>query len=249
VIKLKDILLERESDIHKIFGNFAFVDPNQFEPPLGQRWASAMGDLQNTHSTEPNTDDEREILFALFRWLSGSSDLSANELAKYETILKKAKKRYPEVFDTNLPPNTPIYRGLRRTHASKFDIELEKTKPEDWTRDVTDPKLFVYKKKIKYAPNRPIQSWTIDSEVARTWFTNEDRMILISTIDNNFYLNPNSIEIIYQGEQEIIHFGKTYRKPINLAISITKYVNLFTPADMDKFDFLKSLQPEYYNKQ
>jgi hypothetical protein len=233
MIKLKEILLEIETDVDKAFGKFAF--------DLG--------------GFEGNTKTEDKLYTLIGDWLYDAS--TDSELYKYKNLLQRAKQKFPKIFKPEAPNGTTLYRGVSGTEGPLLDI-LKKKKIVDlkynFNRDlfsqhfeeIASPSTptyvpwYRYKTPIKYKPHKFLQSWTDDGDIAIGF---NAKFLLETKQDDDFIFNRvwlrNTNMGIYQpglddgdgyDERETIHFGKSYRSDVYLIVSsrfLDGYISYF----------------------
>lgn len=214
MIKLKHILIEDE--ISDKFGNVAFGG------------SAKIAALQNK-DREKDTEFEKEILKKIKLWVN--AELQSDEsIYDNRNIIKKASKKFPEIFKPYTSNGTYLYRGLSGFASSNsLRDSVLKTKSEDWTESVITG-WYNFKKPIKYTPHKLVQSWSDDFKVAYK-FSNTSRMgggILMTKQSDEFFFNQKFIEIIYSGryESEVLHIGQSYKNDVELLISKKWYSEL-----------------------
>jgi hypothetical protein len=218
MIKLKDILSEAETDPKKAFGDIVFGDISQ------DNFFKKLVKLQGKTGSEKNTKIENLILSYLLQWLMDSSATTSNHLYKNKDLLKNAKTKFPSIFKPETPNGTEVYRGL---HDISRNITLplrQKSDYNDYTKIKIGAEVFYrYDKPISYKPHRDVQSWTSNVNVSKRFGRHG---ILISEQNDEYFFNQKVMDYLFSSvggdrrENEILHFGKEYSKPVFIAISL-----------------------------
>lgn len=214
MLKLKNILHEFDESPNTVFQRVAFGDPKE---PYSQE----LSLLQHKRDGELNTPSEDYILTLLQRWVMSSTDDVADKLFRRYKFFKKASHMYPGIFAPKTEVGTILYRGLEYLNDQLWGV-IQGTEIHEW-RDVEyDGEIYwIYIKPVTYVPERPVQSWTNDPNVSENF---SGDAVLITKQDNHFLFNKDAIAIIFgYDESEILHFGKTFRNPIYLAVTDSIY--------------------------
>lgn len=165
---------------------------------------------------EPDTDEEAELLDAIERWTGITRDSTKLVKLADKGVLKKAKKKYPKVFAPSQPNGTIMYRGIEHMTGEFLQELMDSTTEKDWVYTPWSG-MYVCKKPVKYTPHSELQSWTYDKKVAK-FFAQSG--IFITKQDDDFYFNPDALKAISgMKETEVIHFGKTYKNPVYVAVA------------------------------
>lgn len=234
MIKLKDILLEVETDVDKVFGKVAFPEHPE---DLG---------FDKDPNIEPNTALEDKLIYLLGRWIKSSTRAKPiSDLYRYRELFQKAKQKFPKIFKPKEPNGTTLYRGLsidtgkyihlpllkkaRKIPKSKLNYKyLYKFVMDEFEHDsVTD--MIRYKSPVKYKPHQQLQSWTTDKNIALNF---NDSYILETKQDDDFIFNADWFEEYFQTgfyEDETIHFGKTYKNEIYLLMDKDYLESMINP--------------------
>jgi len=215
----------------KIFGNFAFAD--EFNPI--NKTARL---LQGTKEFEPDTKLEDKIFEMLTTWTQNPSN--AQNIYIKRDILQQAKKDYPKVFAPNF--KGLVYRGLS---ASFEELDFPKNlilRDFEKISVSRDNNYFLYKKPIQYKPKKNVESWTTDIKTAISFGGN---VVLISKVDDSFYMNPDVMNEIYYGadEDETIKIGKEFTKNVFVMVrdleDVADYIKKNSVMKLDTLKFTK----------
>lgn len=217
MIKLKGILSEAETDPKKAFGDIVFGDTSQDD------FFKKLVKLQGKTGFEKNTKIENLILSYLLQWVYNPSGTISHYLYRNKDLLKTAKTKFPSIFKPETPNGTEVYRGLKNIPNSLIYNLQKKYDPNDYTKVKIGGKVFYrYDKPILYKPERDVQSWTSNENVAKRFAQSG---ILTSEQNNEYFFNQKVMNYLMsyingRSENEILHFGKEYSKPVFIAISI-----------------------------
>lgn len=210
MIKLKNIL--QEDEVEDNFGKVAFGEIPKFVKMQGKK-------------REENTEFEEQLLILLRRWAKGFTPESSSGLYTHFNLFKKASKKFPSIFLPETPNGTEIYRGLQ--DADTLIPQLKETKPSEWKkwkRDSLD--MRIYSNPIEYTPNRDIQSWTTNLDVAINFANKRDSgwagnspILLLSKQTDEFLFSQKVMTYMWgRNESEILHFGKKYKEKVYVII-------------------------------
>jgi hypothetical protein len=231
MIKLKDILLELDTDPKKVFGDIVFGDKKH------NKFYNKIVNLQGKTGSEQNTKDEEIILKILLKWVGSNNKKVVNNLYSYEDLFKNAAKVFPSIFKPTTPDGTTIYRGIRVVNE-KTILKLKKTSPKDWKKIKFGSIQYVKcMKPIQYTPHLEIQSWTTSKTVAHEFgskLSSKDGVwgynggILISKQNDEYLFNQKVMNLLFgeSKEDEILHFGNKYSEEVFIAIPETSYNGL-----------------------
>ena len=221
MIKLKDILLLIEdlpTNVKDAFGKTAFGSMKNISAMQGKR------------STEKNTEFEKELLILLRTWVQQSTNSTAEKLYKRFDILKKAAEVFPTILKPSTPNGTMLYRGLRSANPNIINVLLDANASdfEEVLKDDSNPyskfypRWYRYIHPIKYNPRRLVQSWSSTQSVGHK-FT--DSVIISTTQNDEFLFNQNLMNHLFKKEveDEVLHFGTDYSKPVYIMISKNFY--------------------------
>lgn len=214
MIKLKDILNETDAEVKSTFGNTAFGDTSSSNI-RGQKFLNLQG---KKGQPEINTKLEAEIMSVLVGWTSRTNTLRADYLMSKEQLFRKAAKVFPMIFKPETPNGTDLYRGLKYTQNKTIENSLKGTKPKDYKKVKHGMNTYYsYVKPINYEPHMSVQSWTSNVESAAHF---GDSAILTTKQDDDFLFNQIAMSIFYgRGmENEILHFGKSYKNPVFIMV-------------------------------
>lgn len=243
MIKLKDILSEED------FGKYMFGDPTQNPEVVGpvsipydeyEHRIKKLMQYAGYSEPENNTPDEDTILRLLLQWLHTGKSTTAMNLSQYKTILKRFRSKYSKILKPDTPNGTYLYRGTRKL----FDVQIEAltTLNKDGTRTMIDIdklethrigsafKYIVAPNKVRYKPHKPIQSWT--SKAGKALAFNQ-YTVLRTKQNDDFFFNQNALNILYDDEYEVIHFGDAYKEDVEILINTQAL-----PALKDELDAL-----------
>lgn len=232
MLKLKDILQEKSNDPKKVFQNIAFgsssgvTDDNEDgdSEALIARILALQGDPTEE---ERNTEEEGKILDYFQQWVISSSGTVADAIYGYKALIKRAMQAFPTIFKPETPTGTPVYR-LITASTKDFVKVIQKAKIEDFEQiklpqDTRDDVLFYkYKKPVTYRPHRQVQSWTTEKGILRAF---PEGSVLISTQDDDYMMNQKFMSAVYGfgDERELLHFNKTYKSKVYIAIPETVF--------------------------
>jgi hypothetical protein len=212
-----------------LLGKYAFADKYSAVNKTARQ-------LQRTKEYEDNNSYERRLLEILTDWTYSPSNYS--QIYSQRDNLKKLKKEYPSIFKPNF--NGLIYRGLSVT-PKEID-RLEKIDLKDFEKIYFQDKYYyLYKKPIKYNPIKNVESWTISSKIASDFGKD---VILVSKIDDNFYMNPKIMNSIFYGrkEDEVLHLGKNFIKKVYAMIDESEFENLLIKIKLNRIDRVSKLK-------
>lgn len=234
MIRLKNILQEKSNDSKKAFQKIAFGDPASDDELEVQILHQTIANLQGKEPTEEDTEEEKRILSYFEDWTNAASGRTASALYGEKSLFKQATKDFPEIFRPATPIGTPVYRLL--TLLPKVLMEkIRKAKIEDFEiihlpQNMSDDVVFYkYKKPIQYSPHRLVQSWTSEKGVLRAM---PDGCVLCSIQDEDYMMNQNFMSAVYSSqvpdsdEHEMLHFNKSYKNKIYLAIPEDTFVEI-----------------------
>jgi len=229
MIKLKPILQESTPTPSSIFQKIAFGDPRE---PVGK----GLSRLQHKKPVEANTQSEQYVLELLKRWVMSSTDDVAERLFVNYKLFKRASRLYPNIFLPKTEVGTLLYRGLNYLTPDLLR-KVKETKSYDWRQVQYDEQdYWIYSKSVEYTPERNVQSWTDVVEVSELF---SGDAVLVTRQDNHFLFNKEAIAVIFgSDESEILHFGKTFRNPVYLAVNDYIYRKYVLPSETPK---LKSI--------
>lgn len=212
-----------------IFQKIAFGDPRE---PVG----GDLARLQKKKPVEANTESEQYVLELLKRWVMSSTDDVAQRLFVNYKLFKRASRLYPNIFRPKTEAGTLLYRGLNYLTPDLLR-KVKETKSYDWRQVQYDEQdYWIYSKPVEYIPERNVQSWTDEVEVSELF---SGDAVLITRQDNHFLFNKDAIAVIFgSDESEILHFGKTFRNPVYLAVNDYIYHKYVLPSETPK---LKSI--------
>jgi len=212
--KRKSILRESTPTPSSIFQRIAFGDPRE---PVG----TDLARLQRKNPTELNTRGEQYVLNLLKRWVMSSTDSIANRLFVNYKLFKRASRLYPSIFAPKTEVGTLLYRGLNNLTPSLME-KVKHTNAKDWRNVIYSGEIYwIYSKPVDYAPERNVQSWTDVVDISAIF---SGDAVLVTRQDNHFLFNKDAIAVIFgSDESEILHFGKTFRNPVYLAINNELY--------------------------
>lgn len=205
-----------------IFQKIAFGDPRE---PVGK----GLSRLQHKEPIEANTHSEQYVLELLKRWVMSSTDDIAQRLFLNYRLFKRASRIYPKIFAPKTEVGTILYRGLNYL-TPKLLQKVQETKSYDWRQvQYNQRDYWIYSKPVEYTPERLVQSWTDSIEISGL-FSRE--AVLITKQDNHFIFNKEAIAVIFgSDESEILHFGKTFRNPVYLAVNDQTYRKYVSPSE------------------
>ena len=209
MIKLKYFL--KEDVVDDKFGDVAFGSNEKIARLQGKK-------------EEEDTDDEEKILHALEDWVGFAGQPEV--LYKNFSLFKKAAKKFPNIFLPNTPNGTTLYRGLGLVNPRMKKI-VENSKEEDWKKERG---MYVYSKPIKYTPHGKIQSWTTSLNIIKKTISfGEGEYVLITKQTDEFFFSQKVLNILFgsKNENEVIHFGKTYKENIYLMINSLVFKKVF----------------------
>jgi hypothetical protein len=216
MIKIKDILSEAETDPKKAFGDIVFGDKSD---ELYKKFVK----LQGKTGSEKNTRIENQIMSYLLKWVDLPDGNISNYLYKNKSLFKNAKNKFPAIFKPETPNGTDVYRGLKTVPKSLISSLQKKYDPNDYTKINIGGKVFYrYDKPISYKPERDIQSWTSNENVAKRFAKSG---VLTSEQNDEYFFNQKVMNYLFsyisnQSENEILHFGKKYSNPVFIALSL-----------------------------
>jgi hypothetical protein len=217
MIKLKDILYETDTDPKKAFGDIVFGDISQDD------FFKKLVKLQGKTGSEKNTKIEKQILSYILQWVRTPDGTISNNLYKNKDLLKNAKTKFPSIFKPETPNGTEVYRGLQDISKNIISPLREKSDYNDYTKLKIGKEVFYrYDKPISYKPHRDVQSWTSNINVSKRF---GDHGILISEQNDEYFFNQKVMNYLFSftsgngKENEILHFGKKYSKPVFIAVS------------------------------
>ena len=222
MISLKDLLFEDEVD--DIFGNVAF----------GSK--SDIASYQNKQKEE-NTRLEDLILSKLRWWTSDYQSMRvsvSSEIYSYEKLFRRAQTKFPSIFKPKTPNGTTLYRGLSMI-STKMMTKLRQKNFEDYDPlNIQSDSYWLYRGKVSYYPENDLQSWTSNQKIAHKFsmdgISKDMRFygcILITKQNNEFLFNQDFMNLLQSNEDEIIHFGKSYRNKIQICIHDTIFQKLY----------------------
>lgn len=217
MIKLKYILQEKGSE--SVFQNVAFGQKTSYNPD-----AESIAKLQGKLAGEKDTKIEAEIVKILINWFqSGMNPSAAKNLYKHFELFKDAKEKYPKIFKPTTTNGTVLYRGLSMMPQTLKDFfKKGRTSKKDWKKEKIGKRTYVVcSKPIEYQPENPIQSWTDHKPVALEF----GKTALLMTKQTDEFLFNHKFVALMSGmdEREILHFGKTYSKPVTIAVEEGSY--------------------------
>jgi hypothetical protein len=199
-----------------IFHRIAFGDPRD---PVG----TDLARLQRKKPVETNTKSEQYVLDLLKRWVLSSTDNIAERLFVNYKLFKRASRLYPNIFAPKTEVGTLLYRGLRNLIPSLME-KVKSTDAKDWRNvEYSGQTYWIYSKPVEYVPERNVQSWTDVADISAIF---SGDAVLVTRQDNHFLFNKDAIAVIFGAdESEVLHFGKTFRNPVYLAINNDLYEN------------------------
>lgn len=175
---------------------------------------------------EKNTKDEQIIANYLEDWIDNSTLDAANALKSYESVLKQAKQKFPNIFK---PSGKTAYRGTLYNNDKIFNWFKKNQKNKTLiTKNISGETWYTCDSKFLFKANKPIQSWTPDFDVALSFARldnyNESLspIILSTVIDDDFIFNPLFMDAIYQ----YVHDSGTYENEI-ISFKKDRKVNVF----------------------
>ena len=217
MIKLKRIL--PETDAESVFQNVAFGQKTSYNQD-----ADRIAKLQGKVFGEKDTKTEAEIGKILQGWFqTGMNPQSAAKLYKHFELFKDAKNAYPKIFKPATTNGTVLYRGLSMMPQSLKDFfKKGTTSKKDWKKEKIGKRTYmVCSNPIEYQPENPIQSWTDHKPVALKFGKSA---ILMTKQTDEFLFNHKFVSLMSGiNEREILHFGKTYSKPVTIAVEEGSY--------------------------
>ena len=214
-----------------IFGKYAFADNNNRVNKVARK-------LQNTKEYEKDTPLEDKVYDLLLEWTQTSRN--AKDVYAAKKYFEQAKSQYPEIFSPQ--SKGIIYRGLSAglgdiSFPKKVDFnDLEKVKVSK------NESFYLYKKPIRYTPRANTESWTTNINVAKE-FSGKNGIILISKIDDSYYMNPKIMNEIYgmKAEDEVIKLGKDFVKNVFVMFGdldeVKEYLNTENLKKMEHLKF------------
>jgi hypothetical protein len=213
-----------------ILGEYAFADKDTDVSYIARR-------LQGTKKYEDNNKFENKLLYLLSDWTMYPSN--AKQIYNEKNNLTKLKNQYPKIFKPNF--NGLVYRGI-----GKFPREvrnLKNLKLSDFEKVIVNKEpYYLYKNPIKYSPIKETESWTTSPRIANNFGRDA---ILVTKIDDNFYMNPKIMNAIHLGrdEEEILHLGKDFSKNVYVLIGGFEMDNIFEEKIFkNKIDVLSKLK-------
>jgi len=114
---------------------------------------------------EPDTPAEKKLFDLLYNYVNvGPTDDNKGEwsLDSYYNVFQNVKKDYPEILNSNIPNNKPIYRGTSIS-PNKLN-ELFKT--HKMIKSTIDGKEYIIILDTIYSSRRKISSWTPNFKIA-----------------------------------------------------------------------------------
>jgi hypothetical protein len=198
------------------FGNIAFGDND------------GMRKLQKAKVAEPDTKKEKNIYTGLNKW-TATRQSGIGLLLKYKSDIIAAADKFPRILKPKKPTGTLVYRGVK-SPSKQLMQTLSKTSPKYWSMLKSEDDIWVYEKPISYSPRSEIQSFTYDLYTAKD-FGNQgsNDIIVITKQDTDYYINSDALAILYgDNEYEVLHFGKTFKKPVYISIGNELYRDIFT---------------------
>lgn len=241
IVKLKNILVEDEVD--DVFGDVAFGED------------SRIVRYQNKSEIEADSELEYKLHRALKNWVSldNNGRIKASDvLYPYEDLFRKAQTKFPSIFRPTTRNGTALYRGL--SWFSPDNARALKEKPiEEFKRiSVADTWYWLHPKPIQYNPENELQSWTSSPEVARKFsmskigkYSAQYGGLLFTTQNDEFLFNQKFLGRIWTPpEDEVIHFGKKFKKPIHICLHDFYFHSLHgkQPGGFDKEFYKKKSQ-------
>jgi hypothetical protein len=195
------------------------------------------------------SDDDKHILAYIKMWIdqktpSRESDRIAEFLFNSKKILKILSTKKPDVYSS--PIGLKCYRGLEKVSNMKQVIDsikrgrFKREKAPGYDDMIDSIKIENY----DYFPKRLAQSWSIDPDVP--WRFSNSGIILETTIDEDFIMNPNFTSEINRSinrsgassglnEEEVIHLGNKYNK-------VDLYIDLGSIDEDDElYTYLKDI--------
>ena len=151
---------------------------------------------------------------------------SAAKLYKHFELFKDAKNAYPKIFKPVTTNGTVLYRGLSMMPQTLKDFfKKGTTSKKDWTKEKIGKRTYmICSKAIEYQPENLIQSWTDHKPVALEF---GKTALLMTKQTDTFLFNHKFIAIMMgDDEREVLHFGKTYSKPVTIAVEEGSYAYL-----------------------
>ena len=201
MISLKRLYEKLSPDVKAKVGDKVMGDEEQLPSGIIARLAKLQG-LNPKQMDEPNTKWEKELASNLETWVGSSTNKVAKYFKNNLDTFNKLAKEYPQMFMS--PRGVPVYRGTKirvitvqklLKAANKFEIK----------RIGSDSKLFLVLKGVKYKPNRPSQSWTLDPKIAYS-FSGLDvgaiPSVLVGKTDSSFIFSPKLTAAFYGKEEK-----------------------------------------------
>lgn len=169
--------------------------------------------------------------------LKGYGDKIDKQFLKHAQELKELKKYYPILEPRK--KGKYFYRGTSLPTYPKLDKAAEKGIEQTKLGHIEYVRL---KESIKYIPHSPIQSWTVDSEIAKLFKgglkfeprANEIPVIVEADLkDDNMlfdfnFLNQVALDTIGTREYEVIRVNKAPVN-VNVLISYNLYLRKIEP--------------------
>jgi hypothetical protein len=168
-------------------------------------------------SYEKNTEYENYLYNLLIQWYNGSMNIS-DKLYKEKDNIKLLTNKYPEIFKS--PKSALIYRYLSTPQSQLLTQITDLCNSFNNNQNKNKVYLFgeqIIIKNIKYKPHRSCTSWTINYDTAKDKFKWHSLIEIMSMTDSDCFMNPNISSLFeLDFEEEIIHFGYDFTKPMHL---------------------------------
>jgi hypothetical protein len=230
MVRLKEILLN-EDEVDDTFGNVAF----------GKK--TSIAQYQGATDIEDNSELEELLYTHLKKWTDSKSFTdradAAEQLYKHESLFRRAQNKFPLIFKPKTSNGTTLYRGLA-VFNNNILSQLRDLKRKDYTPLKIDGEHYwLHPNNVAYTPENNLQSWTPSEKVARVFsdrrlgkYERYSGGVLITKQNDEFLFNQDFMHKLFGApgdEQEILHFGKEYSQPIQLAIHHLYFVYKLFP--------------------
>jgi len=217
MVKLRDILSEV---LFEDFGDVAF---GQQIKDMRDYQIDTILQLQRATKQEPNTEEEKELLNALWKWVYEVDHESILKIYSFESLIRKYMNKFPSILKPKTKNGTFLYRGIRDPSSDIIEM-FENFESYDLEEiNIENEIFFKIKKKITLTHHRPIQSWSSDFDIVHSNFLSDEFPILLRTKQNKeFLFNQDFLHALYdsRNESEILHFGKEYSNEIEVLIGV-----------------------------
>lgn len=217
MISLKNLYEKLSPDVKAKVGDKVMGDKSELPSGIIMRLAKLQG-LSPKLMDEPNTKWEKELASNLDTWVKSSTDKVAKYFKNNLDTFNKLAKEYPQIFMT--PRGVPVYRGTK----INFDTVKKLLKATNkFAIEKIGTEYFIVLKGVKYKPNRPSQSWSLDPRIAYT-FTGIDigrvPAVLVGKTDSSFIFSP---------ELTAAFFGKEEKEVVRVAEE--GFFNVYLPVN------------------